>query len=224
MVVDPTDETSVYRLAATLATLARDSALWSELAHSRRSAAAALLMRAGERAHANLSRDDALDPNAPAAQQLAALRALARKLIERLHDTLRARNVLIRYFRRDQRDTIGSLHTVFTKYGRPAQSRAMVHAAALSMQPHSKGLKKIKKLAKDPRSGWQVCYNLACYYTQQEDDAQAAIKWLETALTRPGVEELAGAWLAMDPDLELLHPLTRFELLRNSFATRPEES
>ena len=114
---------------------------------------------------------------------------------------------------------------MFTKYGRAARWRAALVAAGLSVDafgPETDALEKTKRSARDSRSGWQVCYNLACYYALKPDGVEAAIEWLETALTRPGVEDL-GAWLANDPDLTALHAQPRFVLLRSLFASRPEE-
>lgn len=115
---------------------------------------------------------------------------------------------------------------VLIKFGPAARSRAALRAAGLSVGAfgtETDALEKTTVYAADPRSGWHVCYNLACYYAQQEDGADMAIAWLETALTRPGVEELDGAWLAKDPDLEALATRPRFLLLRNSLASGPEE-
>jgi len=231
VVVDPTDHTSLYRLAAALATLARpaaegDPAPWCELGYSRRAAAAELVNRAARRAQANGEVPTTSD--ATPAQQCTALAGLSGALLERLYDTLRPRSVALRYFRRDQRDAIGPLSDVFSKYGRAAQSRAALRAAGLSVGgfgSQSDALKKTEAFARDSRSGWQVCYNLACYYAGQEGDGvEKAIAQLETALTRPGVEELAGAWLEKDPDLEALRAHPRFKLLRNSFASQLKES
>jgi hypothetical protein len=223
VLVDPTDHTSLYRLAATLAMLARGDAPWSELAYSRQAAAVALLNRAAERAQVSAR----VETNATAAQRRTDLKLLAVALFERLDHILRPRQVVVRYFRRDQRDAIGGLPSVFTKYGRAARARAAQRAAGLTVDAFSSesaAVEKTKKFAKDSRSGWHVCYNLACYYAVQPRGANNAITWLETALTRPGVEELAGDWLAKDPDLESLHALPRFVLLRNLLASRPEES
>lgn len=226
VVVDPTDFNAVYRLAATLptlATLVSDQAPWDELPYSRRAAAVELLNRAADRAQVSARVDGGATP----AQQHEALKELAGALFERLHDTLGPRTVVVRYFRRDQRDAIGPLAKVFSKYGQAAQWRAALLAARLSVGAFKSTPIALKEteaiaIARDSRSGWQVCYNLACYYALKHDGT-AAITWLEIALTRPGVEDL-GAWLEKDPDLKALHGLPRFVRLRNLFASHPEES
>ncbi len=238
VVVDPTDHTSLYRLAATLATLARPAAghhdaRWCALPYSQRAATADLVNRAARRANAQrvvptTSTDAPVAQHAGLAQQqAAALKDLSGELLERLYDTLRPRNVVVRYFRRDQRDAIGPLSAVFDKYGRQAQARAALRAAGLcegAFASKKDALKKTEAFARDPRGGWQVCYNLACYYARQPDGVERAIGQLETALTRPGVEELAADWLNKDPDLEALRAHPRFTLLSNSFASQQQES
>jgi len=223
VVVDPTDHTSVYRLAATLAALSRSNAPWSELAYSRRAAAVELLNRAAERARVKAR----VDAAATAEQQRTQLKEQAQALFKLTYRRLGVPRTAFRCFRRDQRDAIGGLHSIGAKYGRRGQAQATLRAAALSVSAfrwHQYATWRAERYASDYRSGWHVSYNLACYYASQADDVDEAITWLETALNRPGAEELAGAWLAKDPDLEKLHAHPRFMLLANSFASRPEES
>ena len=150
---------------------------------------------------------------------------LAAALFTDLSAALAPRQVVLRSCRRDQRDAIGPLSEVFTKFGRPARTRAAVRAAGLAAGTKSEQNKfdELKTFAGDPRSGWQVCYNLACYYAAQAHEPDLAIDWLETAMIRPGIEA-NGAWLAKDPDLESLRNLPRFKLIEQLLTSQPEES
>ena len=222
VVVDPTDLTSLYRLAATLATLSRNEAPWAALTYSRRAATCAALNRAAER----LGLSETLDPDRAPPQHKADVKDLASALFKHLHDRLRLRSVALRSFSRDQREAIGSVSAVLNKYGRSARSRASVKAAGLSVgafDPATEALNETKTYANDPRSGWQVGYNLACHYASTEQ-AEDAIWWLEVALNRPGVEALGGAWLAKDPDLDSLRSHPRYLLLCDRFTTQAKES
>ncbi len=223
VVVDPTDHISVYRLAATQAALSRCDAPWSELPYSRRAAAVELLNRAAQRAGVSAR----CDASAMAEQQRADLKEQAQELFKLGYRRLGIPRTAFRCFRRDQRDAIGGLHNIAAKYGRRGQARATLRAAALTVKAFKwdwYAQWRAKQYASDSRSGWHVSYNLACYYALQPDDVGEAITWLETALTRPGAEELAGAWLAKDPDLEKLHAHPRFVLLVKALSSGPEES
>jgi hypothetical protein len=81
----------------------------------------------------------------------------------------------------------------------------------------------VSEFAEDTRSGWHVCYNLACYHAIKRQPDKA-IYWLKTALTRPGVEAMARTWADKDPDLESLQGLPRYEQLPLPKSPDTEES
>ena len=69
----------------------------------------------------------------------------------------------------------------------------------------------------DPRTFWQVAYNLACWqgirHREGSDTAEAAIGWLETAVERPNSHQLTRSWVTTDPDLQSLRRDVRFQQL-----------
>ncbi len=136
------------------------------------------------------------------------LRGLAGRLWERLdHDNGRARTVVM-LLRVHERDFWWpSARSVFRRFGDLASSRWMVRSARLVIDPAR--LADVEALASDRRSWWHVSYNLACFHARAGRPLDA-LRWLETALERPGSGQLGHGWLERDPDLSTLHGEPRF--------------
>lgn len=82
--------------------------------------------------------------------------------------------------------------------------------------------------AEEPKTSWQVVYNLACHKAIVAADPpsassrHAAITLLEQVLERDGSGQLKQAWLDGDPDLESLRGVGRFIAFRDKLNKRPE--
>jgi hypothetical protein len=77
---------------------------------------------------------------------------------------------------------------------------------------------RVHRQAGSPTSSWQVSYNLGCLYAR-EKAADTALDWLETALARPGAQQMTVDWLRKDPDLAGLQQHPRFQTLCRSLTT-----
>ncbi|MCM0639380.1 TPR end-of-group domain-containing protein [Cellulomonas wangsupingiae] len=96
----------------------------------------------------------------------------------------------------------------------PAPS-ARTRARAAASAPSGPELRRVAHEADDHRSWWQTSYNLACYYARRGDSGKA-LAYLETALSRRGSEQMAGGWLAADPDLVSLRSEPGFVRIRQA--------
>ena len=217
-----------YRLAVAVATVAMDAdRLWLVQPTSTR-------LRIGsdvERA----CRAIGLDPVPPAeltAGGSAELRSLAIRLYKNLIDDLGWRPGLTRLLRRSERQqAMVDVGQVLTRYGWRERRRWMARAGrAIVDDAPPTPVSEVEERAADPRSWWQLSYNLACYYARprwgqtEPQNVARAIDWLETALNRPGSGQMAGPWLRIDPDLAALRGDPRFQALVATLNPGAEEA
>jgi hypothetical protein len=217
--VDPTFDSAVYRLGANLAALSRQGSGWTGATYSERASLIDSLRRAAGTLGVGFVPSGAFegpDPNAT-------LKQLSANILDCLSTALRAESVLARYSRRDQRDGVGPVPRILLPFGPRRRNLYMVRAAKLTVAAMPEDEQEIVDFAENPRSGWHVCYNLACYFAINNEPG-VAISWLERAVTRPGVEQLSREWLDKDPDLSSLRGLARYKLLPLPGPTSAEES
>lgn len=109
-----------------------------------------------------------------------------------------------------------------------AVSRSLVLSASLLNGPtdseKSKYEGRILALAARSDSKWELCYNLACYYSCN-GNLNASLTWLETALERPESRRMHREWVSVDPDLDGIRRLKekRFEWVLAQLGQSHEE-
>jgi len=152
------------------------------------------------------------------------------------------KRVLVRSFRRSERDSWWlSGSAKFEKNG-PLRARRSLVLSARLMSPDalrwsgvpedSPGVAKVAKLAKSHDSKWELSYNLACYYSWLATPAQdhpgaslpervgESLTWLETALEKPGSGQITCSWLKADPDLDTIRDERRFTWILEQISER----
>lgn len=174
---------------------------------------------------------DAPDPHLLADQvgARAGLVELAEALYTRLIEDLGRRQGLGRLWRRSERGRLSaSIPDVLNPFGAWAQLQWIAKSALTVVRPSPQLVQEVEACAMDPRSWWQLSYNLACLYARGRGetgpDVPRAINWLETALDRPGSGQMGGPWLRVDPDLDRLRGHPRFEALLATLNPDPQEA
>ena len=112
----------------------------------------------------------------------------------------------------------------FGATGPRLRARRLVQSALLLYGATPKEIRKARDAAGKPDSLWQLSYNLSCYHCGRAKMSSGAINpaevdealdWLETALERPASGQMAGKWLDVDPDLQLIRQTARFRWIQD---------
>ncbi|MFI7063851.1 tetratricopeptide repeat protein [Kribbella sp. NPDC050124] len=244
--IDPTHQTATYRLAATLAALSHDSEDWSHLPQSSRHRLIASVNQACGQIGIKPTLTNAAKPDDLKRIAFKVFNYLQRDL--KIGITLRTylrrdqreaigplRSVLSAYGdRRRTRFMVRAAALTVYARDRGRMTRLLLRIQKADLQTRDKRHKRIAEkkeerevrrveaFAAKPRSGWQTCYNLACYFALNKRE-QVAIYWLERMITRPGIEQLAGKWISRDQDLVSLHGLPRFTHIVQSISKTTEK-
>jgi hypothetical protein len=125
--------------------------------------------------------------------------------------------------RRKMRDLAVSVELI-AKERAERISQVMPGAAAHDQRHFPKARMSTTQLedrARDPASGWQLAYNVACLcairaaWASKAENVDRAFEFLWKALERSGSDKLQADWIKVDPDLEALRNDPRYpELLR----------
>jgi tetratricopeptide (TPR) repeat protein len=141
-------------------------------------------------------------------------RDLSRQLHLRLNRATNMWNLTLRLLRQSERDLwIPAILNPIDPFGLRQRAHWIPKSGTLLVDDDTGDVEKAEKKAKDPRSWWQLSYNLACYYASRKDDTEMSLFWLNSALTRNGFENLSVEWLKMDPDLRSLRGHPGFEAI-----------
>ncbi len=218
--VHPRYPVTRYRMAISLGMIGADAEkCWITTPLSERERVAGQIDRACRRLGVdttNLGDGGGLEdlPGADKVQAEMRLEALSLRLLDRLRDDTRRTQLLARALRPSERVVWWPrVMSIPWRYGLAARDEWLIRSARLlACDPlvDPLDLSKVEKRAKDPRSWWQLSYNLACFYARKKQPA-TALTWLETALERPGNQQMGGNWLTKDPDLKSLKGLPRFD-------------
>jgi tetratricopeptide (TPR) repeat protein len=196
-----------YRLAAALGMLGRDVSRWITASFAERTAVGNSVGVACQRLGLDASLAQSLLVPAAAEEDF---HQLAAELLRSIEDDSWWLNYQASQLRRSDRD-----QSWLKWRGRPNSRRKTMWLARsgrlvylTEATERNKLLKKVEAQASKPSSSWQLSYNLACSYAVS--DADAALRWLETCLMRPGVQQLNAKWVRADEDLAPLAPHPRF--------------
>jgi hypothetical protein len=152
-------------------------------------------------------------------------RTLSGKVFARLLDDASTARLPWLTLRRSERQArwpqLMSIHRF--SYGAAAREKWLVRSARVITSVNDRDLQRVEARAKNPKSWWQVSYNLACYHSRQ-NQPEVAVTWLEMALERAGSGLMGGSWLMEDPDLKSLEGLPRFKWVVSQVPPDEEES
>jgi hypothetical protein len=153
-------------------------------------------------------------PKANAIEVAEMLSLLARRLLDRLVKDVTWWRVVWRTLRRSERvEWVPRAQSLLNPFGEAARQKWLFRSARLleqTLDENLADLHEVERFARDGRSWWQLSYNLACFYTRK-GDPEAALRWLEIGLERPGSGEMGDEWLTKDPDLKSLSGQPRFD-------------
>jgi hypothetical protein len=217
-----------YRLAMSASLVASDLGLnwWNQSLEQRARVLSAVerhqpsgaeaLRKVLDAAEVKKAREEGRDvgPLGPEAE----LCSFALKELDHTEKLLRIRLMLVNSLRRSER---AYWLTLLRPHRRGLTWRMQFRRAVASGRPAVRqraqlpmAINEVEKWQNDPRTFWQVAYNLACWeairHGQGFGDAEAAVRRLEIAIERPNSHQLTRSWLEKDPDLNSIRRNDRF--------------
>lgn len=156
-----------------------------------------------------------------------ALETMADAMFLRIKKTVRVRAVLARALRRSERAIWWPAKEKFGRHSQVTYGRWTARSLRLARltteharRTDHRERDRVLERAGREWSWFQLSYNIACMYSRDQD-ADEALRWLETSLERPGSWQLSDRWLEVDPDLEFVRGTPRFTWLREQL--HPEQ-